>query len=64
VLVFRLPVLPGVNKVDLDAFLLQYGPSALTTLFRTVVPLRDYHRRLPPNLLRAAQLLVPQRRTT
>jgi len=65
VMVLRLPLLPGQTKADLDAFIEQYGPGALSTVFQTVVPLTTYHRNMPPALLEQARLPVPgtRRRT-
>ncbi|MBX0328809.1 hypothetical protein K2Z83_14110 [Oscillochloris sp. ZM17-4] len=59
--VLRLPIAPGQQKADLDAFLLDHSATRLQHLIDTAPTLRDFHRALPRNLLTAAKL--PQLQT-
>lgn len=61
VLVIRLPLMPGTTSIDLDAFLLHAGPQALTALLDTALPLRDYYRSLPTDIVRATPMALPHR---
>lgn len=57
--VLRLPLAPGQEKADLDAFLLERGAPGLQLLIDTAPALRAYHRSLPRGLLAAAKLPPP-----
>ncbi|NNJ11072.1 hypothetical protein EKD04_012080 [Chloroflexales bacterium ZM16-3] len=58
--VLRLPLAPGQQKADLDAFLLEHSATRLQHLIDTAPTLRDFHRALPRNLLTAAKLPLAQ----
>ncbi|NNJ12754.1 hypothetical protein EKD04_020725 [Chloroflexales bacterium ZM16-3] len=57
--VLRLPLDPGQQKADLDAFLLDHHPARLQHLIDSAPSLRDYHRSLPRHLLQQANIDLP-----
>ena len=58
--VLRLPLDPGQQKADLDAFLIDHGAPRLQHLIDTAPTLRDFHRAMPRSLLTAARLPAMQ----
>ncbi|NNJ12375.1 hypothetical protein EKD04_018775 [Chloroflexales bacterium ZM16-3] len=57
--VLRLPLAPGQQKADLDAFLLDHSPAQLQHLIDSAPSLHDYHRSLPRYLLQQAKIPTP-----
>lgn len=58
--VLRLPLSPGQEKTDLDAFLLEHGTGRLQYQIDTAPDLSAYHNTLPRNLLVQSKLPLPQ----
>lgn len=55
----RLPLAPGQDKADLDAFLLEQSAARLQHAIDTAPSLAEYHRSLPQPLLQRAGLPLP-----
>jgi hypothetical protein len=57
--ILRLPLLQGVNKADLDEYILAQGPQRLQHLLDTAPRLETYQRSIPRDLLKRAKLRLP-----